>query len=180
MTFYVTIQLRLPSFKGLSSSCQFPLSHFTPCSCFSCNLWQGSFPSPKVLKLISLGWSNHRKTCILMFIHLPISLKYLIKHFPSLKSPKFLIFRINPSFLLQLGNFLWLGLCFAFFDPFPSLNFWYSTFPYFLTSLHTSQNFLKNLEAPYPLHFGKSLVPLIGMCFTQMMFLSNKRCIWEK
>ena len=32
------------------------------------------------------------KTCILMFIHLPISLKYLIKCFPSLRFPKFLIF----------------------------------------------------------------------------------------
>ncbi len=59
---------------------------------FQLCLWQGSFPSPRALKLISLGWSNHWKNCILMFIHLSLSLKYLIKHFPSLRSPKFLIF----------------------------------------------------------------------------------------
>ena len=32
------------------------------------------------------------KTCIQMFIHLTLSFMYLIKHFPSLRFPKFLIF----------------------------------------------------------------------------------------
>ena len=91
------------------------------------------------------------KTCFLMFIHLPLSLKYLIKCFPSMRSPKFLIFAQTLVSCYNLAIF-WLGLCFALLDPFPSLNLWDSTFPCFLTSLPTPKNFLKNLEARYPLH----------------------------
>ena len=36
MSVHVTIQLSLSSFIGFSLSCQCLLSHFTPCSCFSC------------------------------------------------------------------------------------------------------------------------------------------------
>ena len=53
---------------------------------------QGHFPLLGFWKQFLLDSQIIGKTCFLMFIHLPLSLKYLIKHFPSLRSAKFLIF----------------------------------------------------------------------------------------
>jgi len=112
---------------------------------------QGHFPLLGFWRQFLLGGKIIGKTCFLMFIHLPLPFTYLIKHFPSLRSPKFLIFAQTLVSCYNLAIF-WLGLCFSLLDPFPSLNLWDYTFPCFLTSLPTPKNFLKNLEAPYPLH----------------------------
>ena len=90
---------------------------------------QGSFPSPKVLKLISLGWSNHRKN-LYLDVHTPSPiLKVPYQTLPLTEIPQIPHFRTNLSFLLQPGNFLWLGLCFSFLDPFPLTQFLRLHFP---------------------------------------------------
>ena len=178
MSVHVTIQLSVPSFRWFSSSCQIPKGHFIPCSCFSCaqvrfiSLSQG-FESNFLLdgQIIS-------KTCIPMFIHLPLSLMYLIKHFPSLRSPKFLIFAQTLVSCYNLAIFQARPV-FCPFGPLPltqslKLNFPLlpNIPPYFPKF---SQEFRSPLSPSFRFISTKFLVSHIGISFTQKRFQSNKR-----
>ena len=118
MSVYVTIQLSLSSFIGFSSSCQFQwvILHLVHASVVP---RQGSFPSPRVLKAISLGWSNHRQN-LYPDVHTPSPiLKVPYQTLPITEIPQIPHFRTNPSFLLQLGNFLGWACVLPFWTPSP-------------------------------------------------------------
>ena len=118
MPIYVTIQLILSSFIGFSLSCQCLMSHFTSCSCFSCAL-ASSFPSPRVLKPISLGWSNKWKN-LFPDVHTPSPiLNVPYQALPNNQIPQNPHFCTNPSFLLQPGNFLDWACVLPFWTPSP-------------------------------------------------------------
>ena len=118
MAVYVIIQLILSSFIGFSLSCHCLMSHFTSCSCFSCAL-ASSFPSPRVLKPISLGWSNQWQK-LFPDVHTPspiLHVPYQTLPIPYIR--KIPHFCTNPSFQLQLGNFLGWACVLPFSTPSP-------------------------------------------------------------
>ena len=118
MPIQVIIQLSLSSFIGFSLSCQCLMSHFTSCSCFSCAL-ASSFPSPRVLKPISLGRLNHQQN-LYPDVHTPSPiLNVPYQALPNTQIPQNPHFCTNPSFLLQLGNFLGWACVFPFWTPSP-------------------------------------------------------------
>jgi len=127
MLVHVTIQLKFNSVQRVVIIMSSSTGSFY--TLFMLQLHLGKVISPRVLKAIYLGWSNHQQNLYPnVFTPSPI-LKVPYQTLPITEIPQIPHFRTNPSFLLQPGNFLGWTCVLPFWTPSPHSLFEIQLYP---------------------------------------------------